>query len=118
MVEATNSPDGFRDAVRASAIGGRLVLVGIPDGDLYHLPAAEARRRGLTVRFSRRMGHVYPRAIALVAAGRVDVRSLVTHRFALEEAPDAFRRHAEDEPGLVKSLIVARDVGPGAEPLS
>ena len=118
VVEATNSPEGFRDAVRASAIGGRLVLVGIPDGDLYHLPAAEARRRGLTVRFSRRMGHVYPRAIALVAAGRVDVRSLVTHRFALEEAPDAFRRHAEDEPGLVKSLIVARDVGPGAEPLS
>lgn len=118
VVEATNSPDGFRDAVRASAIGGRLVLVGIPDGDLYHLPAAEARRRGLTVRFSRRMGHVYPRAIALVAAGRVDVRSLVTHRFALEEAPDAFRRHAEDEPGLVKSLIVARDVGPGAEPHS
>jgi L-iditol 2-dehydrogenase len=118
VVEATNSPDGFRDAVRASAIGGRLVLVGIPDGDLYHLPAAEARRRGLTVRFSRRMGHVYPRAIALVAAGRVDVRSLVTHRFALEEAPDAFRRHAEDEPGLVKSLIVARDVGPGAETLS
>jgi L-iditol 2-dehydrogenase len=106
VLEATNSPTGFRDAVRASAIGGRIVLVGIPDGDVYQLPAAEARRRGLTVRFSRRMGHVYPRAIELVATGRVDVRSLVTHEFALENAADAFRRHADDEPGLVKSLIV------------
>jgi L-iditol 2-dehydrogenase len=52
------------------------------------------------------MGHVYPRAIELVVTGRVDVRSLVTHRFALEKAPDAFRRHANDEPGLVKSIIV------------
>lgn len=112
VVEATNSPDGFRDAVRASAIGGRLVLVGIPDGNLYQLPAAEARRRGLTIRFSRRMGHVYPRAIELVAAGRVDVRSLVSHRFPLAEAPEAFRRHAKDEPGLVKSLIVPRNAPP------
>lgn len=106
VVEATNSPDGFRDAVRASEIGGRAVLVGIPDGDLYNLPAAEARRRGLTVRFSRRMGHVYPRAIMLVTSGRVDVRRLVTHRFGLDETPDAFRRHAADEPGLVKSMIM------------
>jgi L-iditol 2-dehydrogenase len=87
-------------------------LVGIPDGNLYQLPAAEARRRGLTFRFSRRMGHVYPRAIELVAAGRVDVRSLVSHRFPLAEAPEAFRRHAKDEPGLVKSLIVPRNAPP------
>jgi L-iditol 2-dehydrogenase len=112
VVEATNSPDGFRDGVRASAIGGRLVLVGIPDGDRYDLPASEARRRGLTVRFSRRMGHVYQRAIELVASGRVDVRTLVTRRFPLDEAADAFRQHANDEPGLVKSLIVARDTAP------
>ena len=109
VVEATNSPDGFRDAVRATEIGGRAVLVGIPDCDLYQLPAAEARRRGLTIKFSGRMGHVYPRAIALVASGRVDVRRLVTQRFALDETPEAFRRHAADEPGLVKSMIMVSE---------
>ncbi len=106
VLEATNSPDGFRDAARAAAIGGRIVMVGIPDGDIYHLPAAEVRRRGLSIKFSRRMGHVYPRAIELVATGKVDVRSIVSHQFPLEEAPDAFRRHADDEPGLVKSIIL------------
>lgn len=105
VIEATNSPFGFRDAVLAARIGGRVVLVGIPDGDTYTLPAAEARRRGLKIKFSRRMGEVYPRAIALVASGKVNVAALVTHRFGLEDAPEAFRLHAADAEGLVKSLI-------------
>jgi L-iditol 2-dehydrogenase len=105
VVEATNSPHGFRDAVRAARIGGRLVLVGIPDSDTYTLPAAEARRRGLTVKFSRRMGEVYARAIELVAQARVDVRSVITDEIGLDEAPDAFRDLAENEPGRVKTII-------------
>jgi L-iditol 2-dehydrogenase len=105
VLEATNSPDAFRDAVRAARIGGRVVLVGIPDGDIYSLPAAEARRRGLTVKFSRRMGHVYPRAIQLVETKQVDVRALITDELTLDEAPEAFRRLAANEPGRVKAII-------------
>ena len=105
VIEATNAPLGFRHAVEAARIGGRLVLVGIPDGDVYTLPAAPARRRGLNIKFVRRMGEAYPRAIALVAEGKVDVASLVTNRFALADGPEAFRRHAENTPGMIKSLI-------------
>jgi L-iditol 2-dehydrogenase len=105
VLEATNSPDGFRDAVHAARIGGRIVLVGIPDGDTYTLSAAEARRRGLTIKFSRRMGHVYPRAIDLIAAKRVDVGAVVSHTIALEEAPEVFAALAADAPGYLKVLI-------------
>ena len=35
VIEATNSPAGFKDAVLAARTGGRLVLVGIPDGNTY-----------------------------------------------------------------------------------
>jgi L-iditol 2-dehydrogenase len=108
VVEATNSPDGFRDAVRAARIGGRVVLVGIPDGDHYSLPAAEARRRGLTVKFSRRMGHVYPRAIQLVKDQRVNIRALITDELTLDETPETFRRLAANEPGLVKAIMYPR----------
>ncbi len=113
VVEATNAPEGFRDAVLAARIGGRVVLVGIPDGDTYTLPAAEARRRGLKIKFARRMGDVYPRAIELVATGKVDVNVLVSHRFTLDEAPEAFRLHAEDAPGMVKSIIFPNDNNQG-----
>ena len=50
-----------------------------------------ARRKGLDLRFSRRMNRVYPRAIALVERGLVDVRSVVSQRFALDEFDAAFR---------------------------
>ena len=105
VIEATTAPEGFRDAIRAARIGGRVVLVGIPDGDSYVIPAAEARRRGLNIKFSRRMGHVYPRAIELVAQGKVDVEAVVSHRFPLADGPAAFRRHADNEAGMVKSMI-------------
>lgn len=42
VIEATNAPLGFRDAVLAARIAGRIVLVGIPDGDTYTLPASDA----------------------------------------------------------------------------
>jgi len=105
VIEATNSPDGFAHAIKATAIGGRAVIVGIPDGDRYNLSAAEARRRGLTVKFSRRMGDVYPRAIELVEHQRVDVDALVSHHFTLDEVPQAFAMQADEVDGLIKSIV-------------
>jgi L-iditol 2-dehydrogenase len=105
VMEATNSPYGFRDAVITARIGGRIVLVGIPDGDAYQLNAADARRRGLKIKFARRMGEVYPRAIRLVEEGRVDVVSMVSHRVGLEETPGVFQALAGNAPGYNKVLI-------------
>ncbi len=107
VIEATNSPDGMQDAVQAAAIGGRVVMVGIPDGDTYTpFSAAQIRRRGLDVRFSRRMGDVYDRAIALVAQSHIDVDTLITHRFSVENSADAFKLQVEGAPGLIKSMIL------------
>lgn len=106
VIEATNSPDGLLHAIKAAAIGARVILVGIPDGDTYSaVSAAEARRRGLDLRFSRRMGDVYSRAISLVDDQRVDVDELITHRFSLEDAPQAFVLQQEEAPDLLKSMI-------------
>jgi L-iditol 2-dehydrogenase len=116
VIEATNAPAGFQEAVRAARIGGRVVLVGIPDGDTYTMPAAEARRRALKIKFARRMGEVYPRAIALVMSGKVDVASMVTHRVGLDEAPGAFEALAENSPGYIKVLIYPNKPDAGGRP--
>jgi L-iditol 2-dehydrogenase len=70
--------------------GGRVVLIGIPSDDQTSFKASTARRKGLTIAMVRRMKLTYPRAINLVAKGLVDARSLVTHRFALEDFGQAF----------------------------
>ena len=78
------------DALNAVKPGGRVVLVGIPNEDQTTFKASLARRKGLTIKLSRRMKHTYPRAIQLVARGQVDVRSLVTHQYPLEKTAQAF----------------------------
>lgn len=106
MIEATNSPDGFAHAVRAAAIGGRIVLIGIPDGDVYSsIAASEARRRGLDIRFSRRMGDVYPRSIELIREQKVDMDSVISHHLTLDTTGDAFEWQASEADGLIKSMI-------------
>ena len=77
-------------AVAAAKPGARVVLVGIPPDDRTAFTASVARRKGLTIKLSRRMKHTYPRAIQLAVSGKIDLRTLVTHRFPLAEFQKAF----------------------------
>jgi L-iditol 2-dehydrogenase len=82
---------GAVDAAFATATpGGTVILAGIPEDDQTSFQASVARRKGLTIKMVRRMKHTYPRAIRLVESGLIDVRSLVTHRFPLSKAAEAF----------------------------
>jgi L-iditol 2-dehydrogenase len=88
--EVAGTDDAVTLAVEAARPGARVVLVGIPAGDRTSFPAGHARRKGLTILMSRRMKEVYPRAIDLVRSGRVDVRSVVSAAFPLDEVGKAF----------------------------
>ena len=97
--DAAGGQGAVDDAFAAVLPGGKVILAGIPDDDKTCFSASVARRKGLTIKLVRRMKHTYPRAIELVSKGLVDVRSLVTHRFPLEQANDAFQL-AERRAGL------------------
>jgi len=87
-VTDANALDEAVDAVRP---GGRVVLVGIPEGDRASFTASTARRKELTIAICRRMTpDDLPRAIRLAEVGRVSLRPLVSERYALSEGKDAF----------------------------
>jgi L-iditol 2-dehydrogenase len=88
--EAAGVNEAVEAAIAATRPGGKVILIGIPADDRTTFAASTARRKGLTIKLVRRMKLVYPRAVELVETGRVKVRSLVTHRFPLEEADKAF----------------------------
>lgn len=85
--------------------GGRAVLVGIPGDDTLTMKHSTARRKGVTIRLSRRMKHTWPRALSLVQDGRVDLLSLVTHRFPLAQAAEAFALNTAYGDNVVKVVI-------------
>jgi L-iditol 2-dehydrogenase len=89
-IEAAGEQAAVDAAVESVRPGGRVVLAGIPCLERTSVRVSSARRKGLTIVFVRRMKHTYPRAIALAVAGRVDLRTMVTHRFPLAEAARAF----------------------------
>jgi L-iditol 2-dehydrogenase len=105
--ECAGENAAVEDAIAAARPGGRVILVGIPGEDRTTFTASVARRKGLTLKLSRRMKNTYPRAIRLVESGRVDVRSLVTHRFPLEKIMEAFAV-AHRREGLKVIVTLAR----------
>lgn len=92
--EVAGADEAVRLAMTAVRPGGRVVLAGIPGGDQTSFPASVARRKGLTIAMSRRMNDAYPRAIRLAGSGRIDLASLVTHRFPLAAAALAMQTAA------------------------
>jgi L-iditol 2-dehydrogenase len=89
--EVSGSDAALSDAIAAVRPGGRVVLVGIPPADRTTFEAAAARRKELALLECRRMlASDLPRAVELVAAGSIDLISLITDRFALAAAAEAF----------------------------
>ncbi|MEX1124711.1 MAG: zinc-binding dehydrogenase, partial [Acidimicrobiia bacterium] len=90
VFEVAGAQESVDAAVSTSRRGGRVIVVGIPSGDRIVLRASEARRKELTIILSRRSKPLSDRAIGLITAGSVDVRSLVDARYSLREWEGAF----------------------------
>ncbi|MFC4454140.1 alcohol dehydrogenase catalytic domain-containing protein [Deinococcus sonorensis] len=105
VFEAGWADRSVQDAALLARPGARVVLVGIPGDDRLTVQHALARRKGLSLVFSRRMSHTYPETIRLVAGGMVDVDRLVSDVYPLAEVQQAFERHAGYQPGVIKVMV-------------
>jgi len=105
VIEAATGGGAVQQGAEMLAPGGRLIVVGIDEEDQLTFRHSTARRKGLTIRMVRRMKHTYPRAIQLAARGRLDLSSLITHRFPLDQSPEAFALNAEYRDHVIKVMI-------------
>jgi L-iditol 2-dehydrogenase len=85
--------------------GGTLVIVGICPDDRIPLTATAPRRKGVTIKLSRRMKHVYPRTIALVEHGLVDLDQIISHHYPLDRTAEAFERLTEPATDALKIIV-------------
>lgn len=99
-VECTGSPAGFAQAVVAVRPRGTLVMKSTYTGTLA-LDAAVVVVNELTLVGSR--CGPFPRALDLLASGRVDVAPLIHARYPLRDALGAFEHAAR--PGVLKVLL-------------
>ncbi len=92
-------------ACRVVRPAGRVILAGISGEEEDPFPVCVARRKELTLQWCRRFRFDYPRSIALLAAGRVDVASLVTHSFPLERSAEAFELVLGFDDNVLKASV-------------
>jgi len=104
-IEVAGTLSAQEQAAQMVKRGGTVVLIGIPPQDRLLMTHHLVRRKGLTIKLDRRMKLTYPRAIALVERGMIDLSSMITHRFSLEKADAAFRMVRDYSDRVLKAAV-------------
>jgi L-iditol 2-dehydrogenase len=103
LLECSGVPEATTAALHALGRGGRAVLVGSGGHDVS-LPLMRLQAYELEVSGLFRYANTWPMAIALVAAGRVDLDRLVTGRYTLDRTEDALTAGKRD-PASIKPIV-------------
>ena len=103
LVECSGAQQAVTVGMGALRGGARAVLVGM-GGDEVRLPMSALQVREITVTGTFRYANTYPAAIALVAAGRVELDPLITGRFGLNQVEQALTTGAGGA-GAVKAIV-------------
>jgi len=105
VLECAGAAATIQMALRIVKNGGKVQLVGMPQETELAIPIYELLLRELDVSGLFRYAGCYPPSIALVAAGSVDVQSLVTHHFDLDETPEAMEFTHAHKDKVIKAVV-------------
>jgi L-iditol 2-dehydrogenase len=99
LLECSGHPPAIGEAVRALDRAGRAVLVGM-GGDEILLPLSVIQERELELTGTFRYAGTWPRAIALIASGRIDLDCLVTGTYRLDQVEEALTAGRRDQQSI------------------
>ena len=85
--------------------GGTITLVGISSKEEINYNFAQIMDKEATIKSVFRYKNIYPKAIAAVASGAIDVKNIVTHEFDLDHIKDAYDEAVNNKTDLVKAVI-------------
>lgn len=104
VFECSGNPRAAAAVFQPLCPGGAVVYVGMPTEtiqyDVVYAATKEAR-----VEHVFRYAHVYPRALALMGSGQLNVKPLITDKFAFADSVAAFDFAVELPPTSVKAQI-------------
>lgn len=104
VFEATGSPRAAAQVFEPLAPGGCVVMIGgQPDPISYDAGAAMVREARVENIF--RYAHVFPRCVAMLGSGAIDLKPLITRTFPFEDSVRAFEIAASAPPADVKIQI-------------
>lgn len=104
VFDAVGHASSLPSALDALCPGGCVVLIGMPGAPVpLDVVAAQVKEARIETIF--RYAHVYPRALALMGSRKIDVRPLITDRYAFADSIAAFDYASHMKPTSVKVQI-------------
>jgi D-xylulose reductase len=104
VFECTGNHKAAASCPELACPGGCVVFVGCPSHpvpiEMGHMQVRELRTEAIF-----RYAHVYPKAIALMESGAVNLKPIITNHFSFEQAVEAFDFMVKPPDTTVKSVI-------------
>jgi 2-desacetyl-2-hydroxyethyl bacteriochlorophyllide A dehydrogenase len=105
VLDATGNAGSMKSALDPLAHGGRLVYVGLFQGD-FSLSDPDFHRRETTLLATRNaLPGDFSRIIRMIEAGRIRTDAWITHRVSADLLPETFPRWTAPDSGVLKAMI-------------
>jgi L-iditol 2-dehydrogenase len=108
LIECSGHPASLKEGIAALRPAGTAVLVGMGPEEEGVVPLSLIQNRELWLTGTFRYANTYPTAIALAAAGRVDLEAIITGHYGLDETEAALRAGREDATAVKVMVVPSR----------
>lgn len=105
VIETAGSEITTQQAVHMTKKGATIVLVGYNASGMVNMPVSLALDKELTFKTVFRYRHIYPMAIEAVAAGKVNLKGIVSNLFDFDDIQNAMDSSVRDKADIVKTVI-------------
>jgi len=104
VMECAGADATIQAAFEVARPGGRVVWIGMGN-DTVEVPVIKSLVKELSIYGVFRYANVYRRAVALIAAGKIDPAPLITHRFRFPAIHEALEFASSGEGGSIKTMV-------------
>lgn len=107
VIECVGNVPAVKSAFQFAGKGATVLLFSVPKVDAtFDLPLFEVYKKELTIKGSFVNPDTHARAVALINSGKVDFGPIITHRFPLDQLPEAIAMQMSD--ASIKVVVEAQ----------
>lgn len=103
--ECCGKQEAFDQAIELLKPGGKIIVVGIPEFDMWSMNVETTRRKEISLQFIRRQVDCVEDALKMMKDGSISIDNMVTHRFPFAGTKEAFDLVADYRDGVMKAMI-------------
>jgi D-xylulose reductase len=104
VFEASGHPSSIGKVHEPLCPGGRIILIGMPvEPTAVDIVGLQAKEASIETVF--RYAHVYPRALALMGSGKINLKPLISRTFDFQDSVNAFNFALKMPADCVKAQI-------------